>query len=91
MKNEDVIKSFLKRRECNNTTLHSTGNRLYSYSTCIAEFDLLDRLWYNATKYSRTTSKHQYLLRKNAVIYDQVDNVELSKRSIVPENLTVYE
>lgn len=65
MKNKDVIFNFLNRIPCSSSTgsLSSTGDCLYSYSTCIAEFDNHGRLWYNNTRYSNTTSHHQSYLR----------------------------
>lgn len=62
--NASVIDSFLKHEENCAGHLMSTGKRLISYQTTIAQ-------WYegylivNMTKYSQTTSKHRgILLRK---------------------------
>lgn len=85
MRNDEIIEAFIEGRRANNSTgsLSSTGDRLYSYSTCIAEYDKLGRLWYNKTKYSTTTSRHQYMLRRRATIYREVDNIPRGKLSIV--------
>lgn len=64
MKNEDVVKCFLNRRAAVVTNLRSTGDALYSYNTCIAEFDAQGTLYINATSYSVTSSKHRNYVRK---------------------------
>lgn len=63
MKNIEVIKAFINQEAGDSLNIHSNGEKLFSYDTCIAE-------WYkgllviNKTRYSVTTSKHQtYLLR----------------------------
>lgn len=92
MKNEEVIKSFLNKERAVNSTgsLSSTGNCLYSYSTCIAEYDNKGNLYINLTKYSVTTSKQQYLLKRyinNNIFYIRyVYNIEYNKTHIIPEN-----
>lgn len=64
MTNLDVIKSFTRRNPNSTAHLLSTGDKLYSYSTCIAEY-YLDRLLVNITYYSNTTSHHLGLLKRN--------------------------
>lgn len=64
MANLDVIKSFIKRNPNSTEHLLSTGDKLYSYSTCIAEY-YLDMLLVNITYYSNTTSRHLGLLKRN--------------------------
>ena len=62
MRNKEVVESFLQEKVGNSLNLTSTGYKLFSYDTCIAE-------WYkgyliiNTTKYSVTTSKHRHYLR----------------------------
>lgn len=88
MKNKEVIEAFLKGGLANNSTgsLSSSGNRLYSYQTCIAEYDEKGRLWYNKTRYSNTTSHHQGILRRLAGFYRVVDNIPRGERTIVIPN-----
>jgi hypothetical protein len=64
MTNLDVIKSFIKRNPNSTAHLLSTGDKLYSYSTCIAE-SYLGMLLVNITYYSNTTSHHLGLLKRN--------------------------
>lgn len=68
MKNEDVIKYFLVGKVAFNSSqsLSSTGDKLYSYATCIAQH-YNDKILFNTVKYSSTTSHHQTLLRKHAI------------------------
>jgi hypothetical protein len=71
--NKGVVESFIRGVESESFTgsLYSTGNRLMSYSTCIAEWTKNGNLRINMTKYSVTTSKHQsYLLCCAKKIYD---------------------
>lgn len=63
MRNEDVVKAFLHKMPLHTINLHSTGNKLFSYDTCIAEWTDNDILIGNATKYSSTTSKHMYYIK----------------------------
>lgn len=67
MKNIEVISKFLINREYAQThSLRSANDHLYSYNTCIAQFDRHNNLYINATKYSQTTSHHQSMLRKQS-------------------------
>lgn len=98
MKNKDVVIAFLQREKANSSTynLRSTGNCLYSYFTCIAEFNKDGNLYINLTKYSLTTSRHQTLLNKYLeknnfkFIYNIEYNVERNKTHIVPKNERIY-
>lgn len=71
MNNSEVVKAFLRKGMANNSTgsLHSTGTKLFSYTTCIAEWE--DKEWdndtliINLTKYSNTSSRHLYYLMRN--------------------------
>ena len=57
MRNEDVAKAFLNRRTASVNNLSSSGDKLFSYNTCIAQW-VGSTLIGNATKYSTTTSRH---------------------------------
>lgn len=66
MKNSEVVEAFLRKGMANNSTgsLHSTGTKLFSYATCIAEWWDNDTLIINLTKYSVTSSKHLSYLKR---------------------------
>lgn len=68
MTNKNLCLDFVKGAKggkANSMTIRD--NKLYSYSTCICERIVNERGYYNfiynATKYSTTTSRHQYYLR----------------------------
>lgn len=86
MRNKEIVERFLYHNDVvSNSTgsLSSTGDCLYSYQTCIAEFDKGGRLWFNKTKYSCTTSHHQTLVSRQASIYKEVDNIPRGSKHIV--------
>lgn len=95
MKNIDVIKAFSNREKARSSTgsLESIGDRLYSYATCIAEYDKYGRLYINLTKYSCTTSHHQSIL--NRLLYSKsfeiLYNIERNIVHIVPKHLRIYQ
>lgn len=84
MKNEDVIKAFIHREiaKSNSGNVLSTGNKLYSYRTCIAEYND-GNLYVNLTKYSITTSRHQSLLLRNVQNYIPVQNIREGSRNLI--------
>lgn len=90
MNNEEVVKDFLCKKEAfsNTRNLSSTGNRLFSYSTCIAEYNKDGILYINLTKYSRTTSHHQSILlaKLSGINYKLIYNIEYNKVHIVPKD-----
>lgn len=55
--NQDVVKSFLNGKIAKSLSMTSTGDKLYSYNTIIAQWHN-NELIVNKTKYSRTTSVH---------------------------------
>lgn len=63
MRNEDVVKGLRDDLMCHSEHLYSEHDRLYSYSTCIAQ-KVGDRIYLNETKYSCTTCHHQTLVRR---------------------------
>lgn len=68
MRNIEVIEAFVSKikGKNKNNSLESTGLKLYSYNTCIAEWYLeYNCILLNTTYYSNTTSRHQNLLWKN--------------------------
>lgn len=91
MRNEEVIKKFINGVVARNSTgsLSSVGDRLFSYATCIAEFDKDGKLWKNLTKYSSTTSRHQSLLNSytNGYIkHNVVFYISIGANHIVPKD-----
>ena len=66
MRNSEVVEAFLKRRVAANNggSLSSTGTKLFSYATCIAEWNN-GSLIINLTRYSVTSSKHLYYLKRS--------------------------
>lgn len=63
MINSKVIDNFLLKKPGNGSNLVSSGIRLFSYRTCIAEWDN-DLLYLNKSYYSVTTSRHLNMLIK---------------------------
>lgn len=74
MRNNEVVEAFLRKERAVNSTgsLSSTGTKLFSYATCIAQ-------WYrgflivNYTKYSVTSSTHRNYLRNHKQDYHVVE------------------
>lgn len=88
MRNEEVVIAFSHREKAKSSTgsLWSTGDCLYSYSTCIAEYNKEGRLYVNLTKYSTTTSHHQTLMNRHLLkdISEYRYNVNRGALHIVP-------
>lgn len=57
MTNYQVIKAFIERRPASVNNVKSTGDKLFSYDTCIAQRHN-NIMLINNTKYSMTTSRH---------------------------------
>lgn len=90
MRNRDVVKKFIDKEYASGSNLYSSGSKLFSYNTCIAQ-------WYNNTiiinntKYSSSTSRHQFYLRSLAVIalhrpdvdeIRSVNNIEINSKKL---------
>lgn len=56
--NKWVMQSFLRLSPANSRSLHSRGDKLFTYSTCLAEWKG-NILYVNVTSYSATSSKHK--------------------------------
>lgn len=78
MSNKNVILAFLNEEQAKSLSLFSTGDKLFSYNTCIAEWLTSDTILININKYSVTTSKHLTLLRNN--IKNQYSCIEINKQ-----------
>lgn len=94
MRNEEVVIAFSRREKAESSTgsLWSTGDCLYSYSTCIAEYTKYGMLYVNLTKYSTTTSHHQTLVNRHlfSSIHRFVYRIERGKVHIVPKDERIY-
>ena len=90
MRNEEVVIAFSHRERAKSSTgsLWSTGNCLYSYSTCIAEYTKDGKLYVNLTKYSTTTSHHQTSVKRHLfyVAYRFVYEIARNKVHIIPKD-----
>lgn len=62
--NLEVIKKFISYEKGNNVNLKSTGDKLFSYSTVIAQWESMNTVLINDTKYSSTTSRHRSTLKR---------------------------
>lgn len=56
MTNNEVVRNFWNHKVGKSLNMKSTGDKLFSYKTCVAEWRG-QTLYVNTTKYSRTTSK----------------------------------
>lgn len=81
--NEKVVECFIQHKYAQSRNLKSTGVKLYSFDTCIAQWYAKDGIIINKTKYSQTTSKHQYLL--NYLLKD-VDNITIIEVNDIPKD-----
>ena len=92
MKNKDVILAFLEKRAAEGSNLYSTGKRLISYNTTIAEWYSDYYLLVNHTRYSVTTSKHQHYLRSELVNSSNIIELCLNNIDInTPNLIDIYE
>lgn len=94
MRNEEVVIAFSHRERAKSSTgsLWSTGDCLYSYSTCTAEYTKDGKLYVNLTKYSTTTSHHQTLVNRYLfdTVYRFVYEIERNRVHIVPRDERIY-
>lgn len=95
MKNKEVCKEFICHRVASGSNLVSTGDKLFSYNTCIAQWHS-NGVIYNETKYSSTTSRHQSYL-KSAITHNIgweraviVDNINFNTRDLTPDYERIY-
>jgi len=86
--NTEVVESFIQHKYAQNRNLKSTGVKLYSYDTCIAEWYVKDGLIINKTKYSKATLKHQYLL--NYLLKNIDDILILEVNNIPKDEISLY-
>lgn len=97
MKNSELIASFVndyffsgETYKCNNLSVKD--HKLFSYSTCIAEWVSIDSILINFNGYSNTTKRHKntlqsylhYEITKNGKNYDikYVHNVPINAQEL---------
>lgn len=61
LKNLTVIEGFLFRKPCKSENLTSTGDKLFTYDTCLAQWTD-SYLIINMTRYSTSSSSHFNIL-----------------------------
>lgn len=83
--NEKVVESFIQHKYAKNRNLKSTGVKLYSFDTCIAQWYAKDGIIINKTKYSTSTNKHQYLLN---YLLKNVDDILILEVNDIPKDET---
>ena len=88
MKNKDVVLAFLDKREAWGSHLYSTGKRLISYNTSIAEWYTNYHLIINDTKYSNTTSRWQSVLKAElsparGIVAYYINNVDINTHDLM--------
>lgn len=72
MTNNQVIKAFLSGQSGKSLNLTSTGKKLFSYNTCMAQWHSeTGFIIINETKYSQTTSKQINPLKRAVGLYLQ--------------------
>lgn len=87
--NRDIVEAFINGKVLHNANMISTGDRLFSYNTCIAEKykeRMLDKCIVNETTYSVTTTKHHNLLMR----YMQIPYTVLTDVPIGTQSLKQY-
>ena len=80
--NKFAIDQFYKGKVGKGSAMRSTGNKLWSYSTVIAERLPDGKVVGNITKYSVTTSKHQSQAMIRNCDY-MLDNVPIGAISLI--------
>lgn len=65
MNNNDVARNFTRGLKGSSGSMMSDGTTLYSYNTAIAKRMPNGEIVINNTKYSKTTSTHVSLLKRN--------------------------
>ncbi len=70
MKNDELIRKFLMKQSGIGNNLFSNGNKLVSYTTCIAQYDDRGVLHINTTEYTHSSNEHlQMLLNECSGMY----------------------
>lgn len=85
MKWREVIDKFISREYGSGSNCMSTGERLYSYNTCIGQW-VGNVLYINTTKYSNTTTKLQNYLsfktRNYSLGIEILDNINKNQTTL---------
>ena len=83
--NQEVVKDFYKGKASNNLNMRSTGDKLFSWNTVIAQ-RFYHRLLLNTTWYSQSTTRQLRLLEPLISRKDEVkiyDNIPIDTADIV--------
>lgn len=80
--NFEVAQSFWEKKGCQNNSMTSTGDRLFSYNTCILQRTSYGYTIGNLTKYSQTARKHQSIANVRKATY-YVLNVPIGGRYLL--------
>ena len=84
LKNKDIAREFAQNgKPVSNRNMKHEGDRLFSYNTVIAQKLPDGRRVLNLTRYSNTTSDHQYLVRQHTGFTDGavlLDNIPINTR-----------
>lgn len=93
--NKEVAEAFVLGNALSNANMTSTGDRIFSYNTCIAEsfINRYNEICFviNETRYSNTTTKHRnyvydglnkLLFKGFIVIVKRVDDVRIGTQSL---------
>lgn len=90
MTNKDVVIAFIRGESVHTGHMTSTGDRLFSYNTCIAQWHK-GTLLVNRTKYSSTTS-HQMSHLNRMLQFDtglkNLNVINIAYARINTQNLT---
>lgn len=87
MRNREVVREFLNHEPATGSDLYSTGDKLVSYATTIAEWQSGKVLLVNNTSYSRTTNKQRNYLYP---IPDYIEVITLENVPRETESLNYY-
>lgn len=93
MKNSEVAQAFAFNNidEAKALNLEYTNGKLYSYATVIAQRLNDGRVILNETKYSCTTSRHQYYLRHHLnKVYNENEIIKVNNVPRGTYNLEKY-
>ena len=80
--NTEVVLAFRDGKLAKSKSMTSLGDKLLSYGTVICE-KYNDKYYYNNTKYSNSTSKHQSIVKGLIPINVELSNIKLGTKELV--------
>lgn len=83
MTNKQVLTAFLNGEKGTSLNMTSTGEKLYSYNTVVAQRTHTHGMIFNATKYSSTTSKQTSYFWKNLECFNLVKYVPINSHDLI--------